>query len=50
MKTKPFRNQCPVCRQWVTNPLNYINSFRLQPNGEYRIIELCRACRDGGKA
>lgn len=48
MKTKRWRKRCPVCRRWVMNPRNFIQSLRLLPSGQYQLVELCRFCRDKG--
>jgi hypothetical protein len=48
MKTQSWRKRCPVCHRWVTSRNNYIYSFRLMPSGKYRLVELCRSCRDKG--
>lgn len=46
MKKPRWRKCCPVCGRWILNPHNFIYSYRLEPDGQYRRVELCRACRD----
>lgn len=38
---------CPFCKRQVS-PKDWVSSFRLQPDGGYSPVELCRACRDSG--
>lgn len=48
-KSNKFQGKkCPVCRELITNPLDYIYSKRLLGDGTYMTVELCRTCRDAG--
>lgn len=39
--------RCSYCKRLVESK-DFISSFRLQPDGEYVTVQLCRTCRDSG--
>lgn len=39
--------RCPFCYRLVESK-DFIASFRLQPDGAYTVVRLCRTCRDSG--
>lgn len=40
--------QCPICGNHA-EPKDFLTSLRLQDDGSYTVVNLCRKCRDSGK-